>query len=470
MENSGYAVTGTETDAGDGLTVSDVTLSVAQENPASRFEMTIDQIDFRENADGTVAIAWPDSMPITLSGTDVDGLPYDLRLSYAHADHAMSAAGTPEDLSYRYTAPGIDLALVSATVAGEALSPDMARLAISLSGVSSDTRMQAGDMRQYGQELAAEVLTFDLAFRDPQTGSDAAVTGQLSGVNFTGTAAVPGTVDLQDVVDTLTAGFAMDGVFTFASGQSRSAVTDPEQDLQVQTRSEGGSFRVAMDQSQLLYDITQTGADIAVTSDQAPFPIEISAAQSGLRLAMPIVKAEAPQDFAMRLMLGDFTVSDALWAVLDPTGALPRDPANLNIDLAGTASVLADFLDPDMAASLAQEDGSPGQIESLKINDLLLSLAGAKLQGDGDFTFENTAPGPVPGLPKPVGALNLKLTGVNGLLDRLIQMGMLTDQDAMGARMMMGMLTVPGEAPDTLSSVIEINAEGHVLANGQRIQ
>lgn len=40
----------------------------------------------------------------------------------------------------------------------------------------------------------------------------------------------------------------------------------------------------------------------------------------------------------------------------------------------------------------------------------------------------------------------------------------------MGARMMMSMFAVPGSAPDTLRSTIEVNERGHVLANGQRIK
>ena len=55
-------------------------------------------------------------------------------------------------------------------------------------------------------------------------------------------------------------------------------------------------------------------------------------------------------------------------------------------------------------------------------------------------------------------------------LDKLIEMGLVSDQDAMGARMMMSMFAVPGSEPDTLSSTIEVNEQGHVLANGQRIK
>jgi hypothetical protein len=40
----------------------------------------------------------------------------------------------------------------------------------------------------------------------------------------------------------------------------------------------------------------------------------------------------------------------------------------------------------------------------------------------------------------------------------------------MGARMMMSMFATPGDGPDSLKSSLQINDEGHVLANGMRIQ
>ena len=49
-------------------------------------------------------------------------------------------------------------------------------------------------------------------------------------------------------------------------------------------------------------------------------------------------------------------------------------------------------------------------------------------------------------------------------------MGMASEEDVMGARMMMGMFTVPGEGDDSLQSTIEVNAEGHVMANGMRLK
>ena len=49
-------------------------------------------------------------------------------------------------------------------------------------------------------------------------------------------------------------------------------------------------------------------------------------------------------------------------------------------------------------------------------------------------------------------------------------MGFVSANDAMGARMMMGMFAVPGEGEDSLKSRIEINGQGQILANGQRIR
>ena len=74
------------------------------------------------------------------------------------------------------------------------------------------------------------------------------------------------------------------------------------------------------------------------------------------------------------------------------------------------------------------------------------------------------------GLPAPTGSASLKLVGAKGLMDKLISMGLMSDGDAMGARMMMGMLAVPGEGEDTLDSKLEITDDGQILANGQRIK
>ncbi|MCP4621051.1 MAG: DUF2125 domain-containing protein, partial [Bradyrhizobium sp.] len=111
----------------------------------------------------------------------------------------------------------------------------------------------------------------------------------------------------------------------------------------------------------------------------------------------------------------------------------------------------------------------PGELRGLTLNELLLSVAGAELTGSGDFTFDNTDLESFDGMPAPEGEANLKLVGANNLIDKLVGMGLLSDDDAMGARMMMGMFAVSA-GDDVVTSKIEVNDEGHVLANGQRLK
>lgn len=44
------------------------------------------------------------------------------------------------------------------------------------------------------------------------------------------------------------------------------------------------------------------------------------------------------------------------------------------------------------------------------------------------------------------------------------------EDEALGARMMLGMFTTPAEGSDVLTSEIEVKKTGEVLANGQRLQ
>jgi hypothetical protein len=99
-----------------------------------------------------------------------------------------------------------------------------------------------------------------------------------------------------------------------------------------------------------------------------------------------------------------------------------------------------------------------------------LKAAGAEVTGKGAFTFDNSDTTTFPGVPLPTGQLDLKLVGANGLLDKLVQMGLLPADQAMGARMMMGLFakTVEG-SDDTLTSTLEFKDKGF-FANGQRLQ
>ena len=87
------------------------------------------------------------------------------------------------------------------------------------------------------------------------------------------------------------------------------------------------------------------------------------------------------------------------------------------------------------------------------------------MTGDGYFAFDNSF-----GIPIPSGTANMMLVGANGLMDTLVSMGLLPQEQAMGARMMLGLFARPGDGEDTLVSTIEVKEDGQILANGQRLK
>ena len=92
------------------------------------------------------------------------------------------------------------------------------------------------------------------------------------------------------------------------------------------------------------------------------------------------------------------------------------------------------------------------------------------MTGYGAATFDNSGTDTQDGTLKPTGAVDLKLVGGNTLINSLVEAGLLPDQMAMGARMVMGMFTIPGDGEDTLETKIEFTRSGAILANGQRIK
>jgi hypothetical protein len=68
-----------------------------------------------------------------------------------------------------------------------------------------------------------------------------------------------------------------------------------------------------------------------------------------------------------------------------------------------------------------------------------------------------------------VGGASAKLTGLNAILDTLIDTGLISPDELMPVRMGIGMFTtVSGD--DELTSTVELTEEGQVFVNGQRMK
>lgn len=469
LGDMGYGISGEESVSGDVMTISNMTVSMPLPDTEGSFDMVMPQVTFTDNGDGTVSIGIPESFPLTVT-SNVEGEDFSVDLIYSHDQLEMDVSGTPEEMIYDYTAKRLGISVGAIEVDGEAMPEDTVSAAFDIGNLVGDSKMLIGEDRTIDQKFTADTMTYALAFAEPGTDENAQINGQLDQLTFEGENVIPAGFNVADPSQMYEAGFSFSGVFTYGTGQTSMSGTSEGQDFSMDSSSQGGRFAASMDAERLAYDVEQDDAKLAVTTADLPFPIEIAMKNAGLKFEFPIKASEEVQPFGLAVNMTDFTMSDVLWSMFDPAGALPRDPASIALDATGTAKVLVNFLDPAVAESLETSDIIPGELHTLKVNELLVSLVGAKLTGDGDFAFDNSNTEEFDGLPAPSGVANLQLVGANALIDKLIAMGFVSENDAMGARMMMGMMAVPGDEPDTLKSTIEFTENGQILANGQRIK
>ncbi|WP_420585948.1 DUF2125 domain-containing protein [Ruegeria sp.] len=469
LTQMGYDVTADQSTAGDVTTITDMTAAMDMGEEGGAFQLTIPQMTLTENGDGTVSIGLPESFPMTLSGEE-EGEEFSVDLLYTHSGLKMVVSGDPDEMTYDYSADALGLKLDSVNFEGETLPEDALAMAFEISDLAGSSAMKIGENRDVDQKFTASSLTYDIVFQDPESQDDGKINGALNQLDFKGSSVIPSDFDVADPQAFYDAGFSFSGQFTYGSSQTAVAGTSEGEAFVLGSESQGGRLAGSLDSERVAYDVQQNSAKLAVTTDGVPFPIEIAMANAGLKFEFPVGQTDEVQPFGFALNLTDFTMSDILWSIFDPAGNLPRDPATIALDTTGTAKILTNFFDPASVEALETSGAAPGELHSLKINELLVSLVGAKLTGDGDFSFDNSAAGEFGALPTPSGVANLQLVGANALIDKLIGMGLLQESDALGARMMMGLMAVPGEEPDTLNSKIEFTEDGQILANGQRIK
>jgi hypothetical protein len=263
-------------------------------------------------------------------------------------------------------------------------------------------------------------------------------------------------------------GMGGEGGYQFGTGALTFDMTQQGMPVNGNVAVDGGTLDFVISAEEVGYSTLTSGLVIEANSAMMPFPVRIGLAESGVNLLMPLSATEEPVDFALGINFTDLTLNDEIWAMFDPGAMLPRDPATFIVDLTGTGLLFVDLADPAQAATL-DAMAAPGEVHSVNLNDLNLSLGGAQITGTGAFTFDNTDVTTIPGVPRPEGKVELQASGINGLIDTLVQMGLLPEEQVMGARMMLGLFTVP-VGDDQLTATLEVNAEGHILANGQRLQ
>ena len=94
---------------------------------------------------------------------------------------------------------------------------------------------------------------------------------------------------------------------------------------------------------------------------------------------------------------------------------------------------------------------------------------GLTVEANGSFEFDNADLETFEGIPRPMGTASLRIHGSNAFIDRLENMQVLPSETIMGARMMLALI-MRATGDDVLLSEFEIDEQGKVYANGQRLR
>ena len=452
---------------GDTLQVAGVAI-MTDDGAGGVFDAQMGTLNFKDLGDGTVEITMPDSYPIAIKSpaSDTTARPTDIIITVTQPGMKMIAGGSATETSYAISAPTMTINVDEAPGGATTLDNNVD---VTLTGVEGKYLVTgASDTKTLDSTFAIKNMALTVVAKDSADPFDMILTANVADLAGTSEGTFLGLAAMENMANALKSGMTIDGGFSYGKTTLNVDVTDATGPTKITSSSDSGNLTLALDKSRLAYGLGGKGMVVTVSGPEIPIPeVKVSYSEVLFNLVMPVSKSDVPEPFAFTTKIIDLAVSDEIWAMFDPTGGLPHDPATIVIDTKGTAKLIVDIVDKPATDALG--DAPPGELHSLDLTELKAKIAGAELTGTGALTFDNTDLTTFEGMPVPTGKIDLKLVGANTLLDKLIAMGLVPEDQAMGFRMMMPMFTVVGEGTDTLTSTLEFKDKGF-FANGQRLQ
>ena len=455
FDRIGAEITGQTSQTGTGVQVEGMVATLPMRNGEDgALRLAFGDVEFAAQGDGSVRIALAETivMEVVEAGDEV------ATITLVQSPPVFSVSGTVAEMVYRY-------ATDQATLTVDPAEVDDFDLAFQLGALDMTTEVQQGQVATYTQSGTVGTMGYTLRTDDGTETVD--LTGTVSGLVLTGDGALPENAGAGDDAQAYRNGLRGTGGYAFDASEATISLTDQLGTDTIKTSSQGGNAQFGVSADGFLTDVNYRDLDAAFQTSDFPAPLNLTLGAVTLGIEAPFLARDAAQDFRLNVGLVDLAPSDTLWSLFDPGAVLPRDPASVALTLSGAMRVLTDFMD---AGGPPNAEATAAQVEQLSLDRLEVNAVGARLTGAGAFEIDNTDYSSFFGLPKPVGKLTAQLVGGNGLLDRLVSMGLLSPDDALGARFMVGMVARPGDGEDTLVTEVEINDQGHVIANGQRLQ
>ncbi|MEI6098766.1 MAG: DUF2125 domain-containing protein [Alphaproteobacteria bacterium] len=389
---------------------------------------------------------------------ELTGLPAEAKADPNADLEAALAAGMTFDASLAYGIGALD---VSGMQDGKPM-----KMAGTLGGGSTTVALDAG---KFHSEAINKALSLNVSGTDQAAGGDFTFNGAMADFATSLDIKGQGWSKSDDINVALKAGLIMAGTGALGSTNVDYAGGPADGPVKLKGALAGMQTSFALSAGQVTTDLDAKAITMTLASPDIPLPeLTLDLGQLAFAVVLPVAKSDTPAPFSFLTRIVDLKLPQGLWTMFDPTGSLPTDPASLIIDTKGTVTLTQDLMDDAVALENGMED-SPGLLNSLDIPQILLRAAGAEVTAKGGFTFDNSDTQSLQGMPMPTGKIDIRATGVNTLVDKLVSMGLLAQDQVMQGRMMLSMFANTSTTADEITSTLEFKDKGF-FANGQQLQ
>lgn len=465
LTDAGQAVEAAETRRdGDTLFLRGLSIGATAEGVA--LATAIDEVAFTETSDGTVSVRMSDAYALSVTGDDGSAAVFGI----SHPGLRLEVGESDTGLRHRITAPEVTVTL------DELAGPDAPerfdlRLEMTRLTGAYDVARDAGAPTSADLGIGALELRSDIRDAGDHLDLDYRVTGLT--LRFAGAGLDQADrLEVGDMAGALAEGLAIELQLDFDTQRYAAVLEEDGERTNVSGSAMSGGFRFVLDATELALQTSSRNGELTLAGPDLPMPeLSLRSSEITYGLRLPTSAAAEPQPVSLLVRVVEAVAPEAVWAMADPEGALPRGPVTAVLDLAGQVVLPADLFGMEtMFGAMMGGPFAAVQPTALEIRELVLRAAGAELTGVGDFTLDPTDLDTFDGFPRPEGRLDLSLTGGNTLIDTLVAMGMLPADQANAARMVLALFARPGEGPDQLRSTIELREGGAVYANDMRLQ
>ncbi|MEL6640209.1 MAG: hypothetical protein AAFP98_02670 [Pseudomonadota bacterium] len=424
---------------------------------------------FTDQSDGSVAVAYPETFDVSLQVDVPDQGSGSGVFLVSQSNFTSTATGEPDAITVSFAADEVKLEVKDVSVTDIEVDVQGQVLSEGYSGTSTitvgeDLVTVTGNSVNQPTD-AAFVITLP-------TGDLITETGEYGVASYNTEMALPkGGNSLFTLSKAL-----QDGAFFSVSSKTDGSISNSQTTIDGQVISEDmtitgpatSDFRVDADGILVAADVGESSFK-ALMPDFLPIPIEGAVKAVQARYAVPLLPRDEPQSIEFQMGIQDLTITEDLWAMVDPAAEMPRDPASLNIDIVGSVISGIDWLDFANLEAQLDQPVPPITLEEITINDLSANAVGASVEGNGAFTVDLTDMETFDGFPRPEGEAYLAVSGANALIDRLSNMGVIGSEEAGMARLGLGFIA-RATGDDAFETAVEVNPEGQVFVNGQRMR